>query len=147
MTESEAIVTRVDGQHVWLDVARASSCGSCERAGSCGTDSRRETQRRRVPNTVGARVGDTVVLGVPDGAVLKAVLWSYLVPLVLTIVGAASGLALGGEGGAVIGAVAGLAAGGFILGFAGRRLERARQPLLVMRLKPAIVQLQRKPHP
>lgn len=147
MTESEGIVARVDGEHVWLDVSGATGCGGCEKGGGCGLGGDSRGRRlRRVRNTAGARIGDTVVLSVPDGAVLKAALWSYLAPLALAITGAASGLTFfGGDGAAVAGAVAGLAAGGLVLKLAGNRLARGREPLLAMRVKPAVVQLHRKP--
>ena len=36
MSESEAIVTQLDGDHVWLDVNGNSNCSSCESSQGCG---------------------------------------------------------------------------------------------------------------
>lgn len=141
MTESEAIVTRLDGEHLWLDAS--GGCSSCESSGGCGLSDGHGKRPQRVRNTVGARVGDSVILSVPDGAVLKATLWSYLMPLGLTIAGAASGQAFGGEAGAVAGALGGLTVGWGALRIVSTRLMSGREPLVTMRLKEVVVHLHR----
>lgn len=144
MTESEAIVVSIEGEHAWLDIAAGGGCGSCEKVAGCGSGDGAGRRRQRVLNTVGARVGDTVILGVPDGAVLKATLWAYMIPLTLALIGVASGLTLGGEALGALGAVGGLAIGWFALRGTERRYSGSREPLLTMHVKPAVVQLHRK---
>lgn len=137
MTESEAIVTGLDGDYVWLELR--SNCSSCESSRGCGIGDGQGRGRQRVRNTVGARVGDTVVVSAPDGTVMIAVLYSYLLPVALALAGAAGGTAVSGDPGAVAGAFLGLAAGWSWLKAAGRR-----EPMLTLRLKHAVVQLHRE---
>lgn len=134
MTESEAIVVRLEGGDAWVEVKGSANCGSCERVGGCGAGETR-AQLQRVPNSAGARVGDSVVLRVPSGAILKAALWSYLLPLALALVGAASGLTLGGDALSVLGTLGGLAIGWLVLRRANGRLLASAEPLLTMGIK------------
>jgi len=136
VTESEAVVTRLDGDHVWLDIK--ADCSSCAGSGACGLGDGKGKRQQRVRNTVSAQVGDTVILGVPDGAVLRAVFHCYLLPLMAVLAAAAGGMALGGEPGSVMGAAVGLAVGWLAMRRAGRR-----EPVLAMRLKDAVVYMQR----
>ncbi len=140
MTEHEAVVMRLDGDHAWLDVNVASGCSSCAQGG-CGGRAKRPPQRVR--NTVGARVGQRVIVSVPEGAVLRATLWSYGLPLMLMLLGAASGLTLAGDAGAAAGTVVGLLLSLVALRFVDRCAGQAREPLVSMRIKDVVVQLHR----
>ncbi|HZV53812.1 MAG TPA: SoxR reducing system RseC family protein [Rhodocyclaceae bacterium] len=143
MSESEAIVTQLDGDHVWLDVNGNSNCSSCESSQGCGLGDGHGKRLQRVRNTVGAMIGDAVILSVPDGAVLRASLVSYLMPLVLAIGGAVAGMSINGDAGAVAGSLAGLVIGWIAMSRAGGRLATGREPLLKMRIKEVVVQLHR----
>lgn len=138
MTESEAVVVRLDGDDVWLEIRDA--CSSCGGSAGCGLGDGKGRRAQRFRNTVGARVGDTVILAVPDGAVLRAVFFCYLLPLVIALAGAASGMTLGGEPGAMLGAIGGLAGGWLVM-----RRANGREPAPAMRLKPAVIHLHRNP--
>ena len=140
-TEHDAVVTRVDGNYAWLDVQDDSGCASCSQSDTCGKRAKREPQRVR--NDIGARVGQRVILSVPQGAVLKATLWTYMLPLALVLVGAASGLTFAGDPGAAVGAVAGLIVALGILRWAEARLSDAGELLVSMRIKDVVVQLHR----
>lgn len=140
MNESEAVVRRLDGDYAWLDLR--AGCDTCGEAGGCGLSDGRGKSLQRLRNDVGARVGDIVVLSVPDGIVLRAVVYCYLLPLALVIGLAASGMAFAQETGAILGAILGLASGWIALRRSGTRLA---QP--TMRLKTGIVQLHRKVQP
>lgn len=144
MTESEALVVRLEGDYAWLEVmGEGGGCSACHKAGSCGAgDGRGRIQR--FPNTIGARVGDHVVVRVADGTVFKSVLWAYLVPIVLVLAAAAVGMAAAGDAGAVAGALAGLGGGWLALRRADRRLTESRESLLSLQIKPVVVELQRK---
>jgi sigma-E factor negative regulatory protein RseC len=139
MIESEAVVIGVEGNYALLEITGAAGCGSCEKAAGCGLGDGSSRRRQRVRNAVGVRVGDTVILGAPEGAVLKAALRAYILPLGLALIGVASGLTLAGDRVAVLGGLAGLAAGWFALRGAG-----SGEPLVNMRIKPAVIQLHRK---
>jgi sigma-E factor negative regulatory protein RseC len=124
MIETQATVVKVDGAIAYVQAYRQSACGSCS-AGSngegCGTSSltkffAKKTPLFRVRNTVDARVGDSVVVGVEDGALLKGSLAVYLSPLVFVVAGAIVGALLAPgpvshEAYSILGAAVGLAVG------------------------------------
>jgi sigma-E factor negative regulatory protein RseC len=139
MSENEAVVTRVDGDHIWVDVNSRSSCSSCEQAAGCGLGDGKGKPPQRMRNLVGARVGDIVSIDVPDGAVIKAAVLSYLLPLAIALSGAAAGMAIGGDGTAVLGAIVGLLIGWIGLRQAARRFVSFWEPLLTMRIKGVVV--------
>jgi sigma-E factor negative regulatory protein RseC len=136
VTESEAIVTRLDGEYAWVNLQ--SGCTTCEQTGGCGLSDGKGKPPQRLLNGIGARVGDQVVLTVPDGAVLRAALYCYLLPLAMMLALAAGGMAIADETGAVLGALGGLG-----LGWTAMRMAGQREPVPSMRLKHAVVQLQR----
>jgi sigma-E factor negative regulatory protein RseC len=136
VTESDAVVTRLDGDYAWVDLQ--SGCTTCGESGGCGLSDGKGKRPQRLPNGIGARVGDQVVLSVPDGAVLRAVLYCYLLPLAMVLALAAGGMAIANESGAIFGAL-----GGLVLGWSAMRTAGRREPLPSMRLKHAVVQLHR----
>lgn len=122
MVEGVARVVAVDGAKVWLEAESMSACAGCAAKAGCGTSaqpSRRTPRRFAATNDLDARIGERMVVGIPENALLRASATAYLVPLLAMIVAAvaASGLG-GGDGAAALAAVAGLAAG---LAFARRR--------------------------
>jgi sigma-E factor negative regulatory protein RseC len=122
VSESEGRVTSVAGEFAVIEVeALPSACAKCGDKGGCGKP-QGGPRRYAVRNTIGARVGDRVVLSVPQGAVLKAAVLSYLMPLVFVIGGAAAAMALFGDG---LPTVAG-AASGLLVGLALLRIWNVR---------------------
>lgn len=141
MTEQEGVVVALDGDFALVDLSAAEGCGSCSRAGGCGAGDG-GGRRQRIPNMAGARVGDQVVIAVPDGAVLKAALRAYILPLACALAGVASGLSFSGE---VAGTILGL--GGLAVGWAWLRRPgtagAARDIAPIMRIKPSVIHLHR----
>jgi sigma-E factor negative regulatory protein RseC len=139
---SNGVVTGLDGDHVWVEVATGSGCGSCESQGSCGSGIlgvSARPRRYRLPNDIGARAGDVVSISMPGGGVLRAALLSYLLPLALGLAGAAAGMWLGGgDGHALLGLGAGLGVGLLIL----RRAARRGEPGLRISLQSQVIRLQ-----
>ena len=64
----------------------------------------------RVENVIGAEVGDRVTIAVAAGSVSRTANFAYILPLTVTIAGAALGAVFGGDLSAIIGAGIGLAA-------------------------------------
>lgn len=141
MSDREAVVARLDGADAWLAVCRPSDCESCGSAGGCGLG--QDQRLHRVRNSIGARVGETVIVSVADGAVLKAAFWTYLMPLLAALLCAGVGMAAAGDSGALVGVLVGLGTGLAALRIAGGRLTVGGEPLLAMRIKPVVVQLHR----
>lgn len=146
MIEQEATVVAREGDHVWVEARRQSTCNGCAARSGCGTGALGgwlpgAVTRLRVPDPLGVRPGERVVIGVPEGAVLRGSLLVYLVPLLGLLGGALMGEQLGaflshtGDALALAGGAAGL-----LLGFVYARRagseggHRGRtQPVLVRR--------------
>jgi sigma-E factor negative regulatory protein RseC len=87
MLEEKAIVVKTDQQFAWVETQRQSTCGSCSVNKGCGTSVLQKVlgqkrTRLKVPNQSNYRVGDTVVLGLQENALLKGSLLMYGLPLV-----------------------------------------------------------------
>ena len=86
MIEQKVRVTLVDEGYAWVSAASQSACSHCASAGSCGTASlssffSRRTADIKVKNDIQAQVGDEVVLGISEHALLKGSFAIYAVPL------------------------------------------------------------------
>ena len=140
MNETPGVVTRVEGDLAYVEIgARAAGCGRCHEVGGCGSNLMGGAQTQaprtyRLPNRIGACVGDEVVLTIPDGALLKVSLLAYLLPVLLIIVGAALGERIS-DGIAIVGSLLGLVLGIGMLRYAQSRLMASREPLLSIRIK------------
>lgn len=115
MSQCDAVVVEVSGSEVLVEVAgRAPACGSCKSSGACqdgllGLSA--GPRRYRLNNLIGARVGDRVSLSVADGTLWRASLASYVLPVLLSVGGAAIGQSMGGDAWAVLGTLVGLGCG------------------------------------
>lgn len=133
MIETPARITRLDGDSAWVVGAAPSSCGACGGKG-CGSSIfarvlHADEPEYRVENPIGAEVGDPVVVGLPDGALLSAAVSGYLVPLLLLLLGAGIGQQFSGELGAITGGLVGLLLAALYL----RRRTPVVQPVLLRR--------------
>lgn len=134
MIETPARITRLDGDSAWVVGAAPSSCGACAGKG-CGSSIfarvlHADEPEYRVENSLGAVVGESVVIGLPEGALLGAAISAYLVPLLLLIGGALLGQQLAGELGAVTGGLCGLVLAALNLK---RRSAPATMPVVLRR--------------
>jgi len=140
--ESAAVVTRLEGPDAVVEVLRAGAgCGRCHEAGGCGGSSvigqmfRPSCRIFRLPNSIGARPGDHVLVRMGEGQVLRVALAVYLLPVVLLVAGAFAAMALSanpGDGVALVGGGSGLASGiALVMVFQARERRRGRlQPIL-----------------
>ncbi len=102
MLEQEGHVVGLEGDDALVQVARTSSCGSCESKGGCGTGALSSLFSDRaitlkVANSLGVRAGDRVVLGISEGALVKGSMMVYLLPLVGLLLGAGFGQMMAGQ--------------------------------------------------
>ena len=87
MNEGMAHVVSVDHGIAWLVPEQTGSCGACAASGSCGAKgigtlaSRLEYRRFKIDNDVNLMVGERVVIGIPDNALIKAAMTAYALPL------------------------------------------------------------------
>jgi sigma-E factor negative regulatory protein RseC len=147
MLEETARVVAIEGRDTWVETQRRSSCASCSAQAGCGTSVLAKVlgQRRsrvRVLSDMPLRVGDQVVIGIHEQAMLRGSLAIYAVPIVLLLLGALAGrlgaerlLWGSAEAGSVILGCAGLLAGFmWVKRFTGSiRNDRKYQPVVLRR--------------
>jgi sigma-E factor negative regulatory protein RseC len=120
MVEEQAVVVALKDEMAMLEVIRRKPCGLCGQTRGCGISMWGKLFRHRphifkAANRIDAKVGDFVIVGVEEQALLRSALLVYGVPLVALLAGAlVASLAWGGEHrdtSTVIGAVLGLIVG------------------------------------
>jgi sigma-E factor negative regulatory protein RseC len=117
MLEECGVVVRVADEFAWIQTSRHSACGHCDSKSSCGTASLSQVlgQKKteiKVLNQLAVRVGDNVVVGLEEQALLRGSLVIYLLPLLCLFVTAILAQTwLDSEGITVISGIAGLAGG------------------------------------
>jgi len=80
-------VVGVDDEYAIVETERRAACGSCHSAGSCSTTVlsglfKRRRNQLRVLNTIQARPGQQVIVGLQETAFLKVSAAAYLIPLI-----------------------------------------------------------------
>jgi len=146
LIEEQAIVISCDGEIAQIEALRRSACGSCSAKSGCGTSILdrvlgRRPMRLSVANRIGARVGERVIIGVPESGLLRAAVSAYLLPLLALIAGAIGGKQLGyatgfigAESASLVGAVLGFAlALRWLKGYSGRLAEDPRYRPVILR--------------
>lgn len=119
MVEGIAHVVAVEGTLAWLEPEQTTSCGSCASSSACGakggigtTANRLEARRFQLENHPGLIVGERVVVGIRENALLKASLTAYAIPLATMLGAGAMAQWLAGSDGITMSAMlAGLALG------------------------------------
>ena len=83
--EHKGIVKRIKGRDIEVEFCRSSACGNCESSGFCGVES--ASQSVWVKDSVAmAEVGEEVTVVMAESAGLIAVLWGYVIPLIVFFV-------------------------------------------------------------
>ena len=113
-TTIKAVIRTLDGRFANVEVEQG-GCGRCHEEGGCGGQQLTQMfcsspKTYRVDNVIGAEVGDRVTIAVAAGSVSRTANFAYILPLTVTIAGAALGALFGGDLSAIIGAGIGLAA-------------------------------------
>jgi len=86
MLEEKAIIVKTEQEYAWVETQRKSSCGTCNVNKGCGTTVLQKVVGNKrtllkVLNQDQYQVGDTVVLGLQDNALIKGSLLMYGLPL------------------------------------------------------------------
>ena len=125
MIEEHAVVVGIEQDVAMLEVVRRTPCGLCGQTRGCGISLwgrlfGHKPNIFRAINEIYARVGDSVIVGIAEQALLTSALTVYGVPLLTLLAGALlAGVIFPGDGleishadrNAVIGAVVGLVLG------------------------------------
>lgn len=148
MIEETAQVVRIDDGDVWVETRRRSTCSACAAEKGCGTAVLAKVlgQRRaqiRVLADMPLTVGDRVVIGIGEQALVRGSLAVYAVPLLMLLLGAllgrlgaGGGLWVNAETASLILGLGGLAAGLLWLKRFTRHIkdDRNYQPVVLRRL-------------
>jgi sigma-E factor negative regulatory protein RseC len=95
MIEETATVVGVDNSGVWVETVKNSACGSCAARNGCGQKllassgaGKRFVINVLNPSNISVQPQDSVLIGIEEGAFIKATLYVYLLPLIALFVGA-----------------------------------------------------------
>lgn len=151
MIEEHAQVVALNAEGVWVETQRRTACGQCSANKGCGTatlakvlGNKRSRVRALNPKATSVAVGDEVIIGIDEQALVRGSLAVYTVPLLSLFVFGLLGQLLGTQ--LLFGDSEWLSIGlsilGLVLGFAWVRRFTARiasderyQPVL---LRPAL---------
>jgi len=94
--EQQAVVVAVHGARARVRAERRGACGQCAGQRACGTLGawRERVVEVEVDNVAAARVGDWVVVQLPDGVLLRATMLVYGLPMLMFIAAGLLGHAL-----------------------------------------------------
>lgn len=126
--EGYARVVGLEGAVAWLEPEQTTSCGGCAAAASCGSPGlgsiagRISARRFPLDNRDALVVGERVVVGVADRALLKAALTAFALPMMTAFM--AGGLAQWADGSNPI--TMGAMAAGLVIGFLASRIAACR---------------------
>lgn len=87
MIEEKATVVQLEDEFAWIETRRKSACASCSANKGCGSGilSRvlgNRIARVRALNQIDAHVGDEVIVGISENALVRGSLAIYIVPLI-----------------------------------------------------------------
>ena len=91
MIEEQAQVIEIKGDILFLQAQTQSACGSCAANKGCGTSLLAKVVGRKfthfqAENNVNAKVGDIVVVGLDEDALLKGSMVMYMIPILAMLV-------------------------------------------------------------
>lgn len=120
MIEEQAVVIALDNGSVVLQYHRESACGACASKQSCSSaplvkNADRQRSEIKLACNLDVEVGDTVILGIEEKALIQCALFLYALPLITMIMSAAIGgyyastFSIGSETASIIFGIAGLA--------------------------------------
>ena len=94
MRTEQGTIEQAEQNRAQVRIERSASCSQCESRGSCQTVGSK-SMVIDVSNSLHAKVGDRVEIGVPTHSFLKFSLMVYLLPVMALIIGAILGEAWG----------------------------------------------------
>ena len=126
MIEEHAIILSLDNASsdsittttATLEIERKTACGICGQTRGCGNSIwgklfSHQSSAFKALNRINAKVGDSVIVGINEQALLKSALLLYILPLATMLIGAilTTQLFADTNGNAMLGALAGLVLG------------------------------------
>ena len=144
MIEERAVIltletTSENNSIATLEVVRKTACGLCGQTRGCGNSIwgkllNHKSVNFTAQNSINANVGDSVIVGIDEAALMKSALLLYIVPLATMLFGAIlTSKMIGSDAASLLGAGAGL-----LLGFvwvkghtAGQAYYQSHQPKIL----------------
>ena len=126
MIEERAVILSLDNQSgdaksdsvATLEIERKTACGLCGQTRGCGNSIwgklfAHQSTAFKAQNRINAKVGDSVIVGINEKALVKSAMLLYILPLATMLIGAilATRLFADTNGYAMLGAAAGLVLG------------------------------------
>ena len=153
MLTENAFIVGIEDDVAWVETQRKTSCGSCQARKSCGTSVLQKVlgnkrTRLKVNNPSGFVVGDEVVLGLQEDALVKGSLLLYAAPLVAMFGFAFIGILLFGfigveftEGYSILFSLSGLGVGFWYVALSSRKLvnQKDYQARILERVEQAVI--------
>lgn len=150
MIEEQAVVIETGEGYAWVETQRRSACGSCTASEGCSTAvlakawGDRRVRVRAISN-MPVQPGDSVIIGLAEGALLSGSLLVYLLPLVLLLIGSILGQTTfegAGDEPVLLSGAVGLGLGVLVARFWSRRWRNdvRFQPVVLRRLAVATMQ-------
>ena len=86
MITENAIIVSIENNQTWIETQRKSTCGQCSASKGCGTSVLSKVignklSKMKAINTIDAKVGDEVVVGLNEASLLKGAFVIYMLPL------------------------------------------------------------------
>lgn len=145
MIEEQVVVTATTEHGAWIEGVQQSACGSCSAKAGCGQHTMSQLGKKVTlwlpfdnanvqagEDVVSLkdflRVGQQVVVGLPEGAILQSTLVLYGVPLIALVLGAIVGHSVGGEVGSILTSVVAMLVGFKVAGRMSENNKRQWQP-------------------
>ncbi len=91
MATEQGIVIRVAENRAWVKTTKTPACEGCASRGSCGTAEDGRQMEVESINTVGAAVGDTVLIAFETASLMRVFFLVYLFPVLALLLGAMVG--------------------------------------------------------
>ena len=119
MIEQQGRVVEIEEGLVWVSYVRQTACQSCKSEAVCGNSYLEKWASGRITHipaltSLDLRIGDDVIIGIAENAVLKASVFVYALPILLMVFGCYVGnLFSGNDLGAGIGGGVGMTSGFF----------------------------------
>jgi len=91
LASEKGIVTKIGAKTAWVQTTKSSSCASCSARGSCNPLAEGKEMNVEAINSVGAKVGDRILLNIATSSLLKASFLLYVFPVLCLLAGAIVG--------------------------------------------------------
>lgn len=138
MIEEQVVVISTTESGAWVEGIQQSACGSCSAKAGCGQHTMSKLGKKVtlwLPFSTESKisketltVGQQIVVGLPEGAILRSTFVLYGVPLAALVLGAIVGHSLGGEVISIISSILSLGLGFKIAGRLSDRNKLNWQP-------------------